>query len=95
MNARSYGSLMTCLGLHSLGIAVSIGGLILVNALDMAMFNTNCMHACGIYSYQYLNLMMLVFGITGFLACLIFILMVEFLILKESRTLNIYLENRK
>jgi len=76
------------------GAAMASLALIIVNSIDMAMYNIVCMHACENASYQYLGLIMLVFGIVGCLSSILFILAIDFLVLKEVRALNAYLGNR-
>jgi hypothetical protein len=73
------------------GAAMASLALIIVNSIDMAMYNIVCIHACENTSYQYLALIILVFGIVGFLSSILFILAIDFLVLKEARALNAYL----
>lgn len=80
--------------LHGLGIAISLGGIVVVNGMDLAIYNTTCMNDCDVaHQHQYLALIQLVFGICGIIVFALYVLIIEISILKESRTLNDYLEN--
>ncbi|CAF0803928.1 unnamed protein product [Brachionus calyciflorus] len=94
INSKSYGKLMATLSLHILAIIVSIGGII-TNIFDMALFNVKCINACDIYSSQYLNLMIIIFSSIALISTLVFLAAIEYYILRESRHLNIFLENRR
>ena len=91
---RSYNVLMSCFILHGFGIAICLGGIVVVNGMDLAIYNTSCMIDCDIaHQHQYLALIQLVFGICGVLVFALFVLIVEISILKESRMLDAYLQN--
>lgn len=79
---------------HGLGIAICLGGIVVVNGMDLAIYNTTCMSDCDVaHQHQYLALIQLVFGICGIIVFALYVLIIEISILKESRTLNDYLEN--
>ena len=85
---------MASIWLHVLGFAASLGGLIILNCFSLALYNTQCIN-CGVGSHQYLNLIVLIFGVLGLLVCAAFVFLIDFLILKEARTLNVYLNTAK
>lgn len=86
---------MYSLCLHILGSLANLGGIIIVNSLDMTLYNVTCIFACGVYTNQYLGLIMIIFGIIGFMACIAYLFVIDFLVLRHARALNIYLENRR
>ena len=65
----------------------------MVNAMDLAFFNTTCINMCTAGSHQYFCLIMVVFGLLGIIICVLYVLIIEFSILKEARQLDAYLEN--
>lgn len=79
---------------HGFGIAISLGGIVVVNGMDLAIYNTSCMYDCDVsHQHQYLGLIQLVFGICGIIVFALYVLIIEISILKEPRSLNSYLEN--
>ena len=89
---RTYGYLIASLIFNLLGIMVSIGGLIALNVISLALYNTSCFTYCSVGSRQYLNLIVVIFGAVAIVACSAYLFIIDLLILKESRALNVYLE---
>ena len=85
---------MIVVTLHTIGFFASLA-LIIVNIIDMSMFNVQCILACFRFSYQFLGLIQVIFGTIAILDFGVFVLGVDFFILKESRAINLYLENKK
>jgi hypothetical protein len=86
--------MMATLAAQWLALAASLGGLVSVNIIDMALFNSACINACDRMSPQYLNLIMVVFGTVGSMTSVGVILLIEMRVMSESREINIYMENR-
>lgn len=80
---------------NCLGAAASVVGLMALNIVDMALFNPSCIVGCDYHSLQYLNLIMVIFGLIGFFNCAGFLAILELSVLREARSTNIFLENRK
>ena len=59
----------------------------------MSLSNITCIYGCGIYSNQYLGLIMVIFGALTFVFCLAYILMADFLVFRHSRVFDVYLTN--
>lgn len=79
---------------NGLGIVMSLGGIVVVNGMDLAIYNTSCIFDCDqTHQHQYLALIQLVFGICGIIVFALFVLIIEISILRESRKLNNYLVN--
>jgi hypothetical protein len=78
---------------HFFGILFSLGGLMIENALDLALYNTSSKSSYSVGSHQYFCLIMIVLGILGIIICILYVVIIEIRILRESRSLNAYLEN--
>ena len=61
----------------------------------MAMFNVQCILACFRFSYQFLGLIMVIFGTIAMIDFGVFAFGIDYFILRESRAINTYLENKK
>ena len=83
------------MALHLLAFLASLAGLVAINSIDIAYGNVECIFACSAWATQYLSLIMAIFGCVAAIDIVIFALVIDRLVVRESRVLNQYLENRK
>lgn len=96
VDRKSYKMLVVSIVANSIGLVLSLCGLILINCFDMALYVSICIPNCANqFSYQFLNLIMIIVGSFGFIVFAAYLVMIEYFILRESRSLNIFLRNRK
>lgn len=82
--------------IQAIGLVLTLIGSILINCADAALFVQACIPNClNSYSYQFLNIMMIIAGIIGFVEFSLFFVLIELKVLREPRSLNMYLQYQK
>lgn len=88
---RSYKLLIASTVCHFIGIFLSIGGIMVVNAMALAIFNTSCVDKCITSLHEYFCLVMIVLGVLGCAVCVLYVGIIEYAIFREARKLDMYL----